>query len=247
MSFLSSYLSPHRSEMWRLNFSLDGTRIVTAGSDSETNQVLDPRQNTGTVRIWDLSGQKIHEFAVQGMIHDISLSPDGQSVATLTTDGLARLWDLSGQQSIGFTGHRGGVRGIAFSPGSQRIASAGADGMVRLWDLSGQQLDGFTAHQGIIQNIAFSPDNERIATLGDDNMLRLWDLSGRQLAEFRYPSRVDTFRFTLDGTQIITGSFDGTIGVLPVEGLHELLDRGCDWLKDYLASHPSAPEVCPNQ
>lgn len=252
---LAPPLKAHLSEVWCLNFSLDGTRIVTAGSDSGTSRILDPRQNTGAVRIWNLSGQKIHEFAVQGMVKDVSLSPDGQSVATLTTDGIARLWDLSGQQSVGFPGHRGGVRSIAFSPDSRQIASAGADGMVRLWDLSGRQLDDFTAHQGIIRNIAFGPDSERVATLGDDNMLRLWDLSGRQLAEFRPPGRIGTFRFTLDGTQIITesfeqiitGSLDGTVGVLPVEGLHELLDRGCDWLKDYLASHPNVSEVCPDQ
>ncbi len=118
--------------------------------------------------------------------------------------------------------------------------------MVRLWDSSGRPQSEFTGHVGTIGSVSFSPESERIVTSGADGMVRLWDLSGRQLAEFSSLGRLDRVRF-VDETQIVTASTDGTIGQLPVEGLNELLDRGCEWLKDYLDSHPNAPKVCPSQ
>jgi WD40 repeat protein len=74
----------------------------------------------------------------------------------------------------------------------------------------------------------------------------LWDLSGRQLAEFKIPqsqnSSIKSASFSQDGKQIVAVFQDGTIRVWQVGGLDELLVRGCDWLKDYLTTHPQARE-----
>ncbi|NJM73155.1 MAG: hypothetical protein HC862_25170 [Scytonema sp. RU_4_4] len=43
--------------------------------------------------------------------------------------------------------------------------------------------------------------------------------------------------FSPDGKSVILWSLD----------LDDLLTRGCDWLKPYLASHPNAPKVCPSK
>jgi WD40 repeat protein len=62
--------------------------------------------------------------------------------------------------------------------------------------------------------------------------------------------QVKSVSFSLGGKQLATASADGTARLWRVEGLDELLKRGYDWLKDYLATHPEALEkleVCQNR
>jgi WD40 repeat protein len=40
------------------------------------------------------------------------------------------------------------------------------------------------------------------------------------------------------GTDSKTLGTDGTVKLWRVDGLDQLLVRGCNWLKDYLATHP---------
>jgi WD40 repeat protein len=69
--------------------------------------------------------------------------------------------------------------------------------------------------------------------------MRLWDLSGSQLAEFRgHQGWILSACFHPNGKFLATGSSDRTARLWRVEGLDELLLRGCDWLKYYFASRP---------
>jgi WD40 repeat protein len=74
------------------------------------------------------------------------------------------------------------------------------------------------------------------------------DIKGQQLTQLlTYQGRIRSMNFSQDGRQIITADEDGTIQVRhlsEIQDLDGLLKQGCDWLKDYLASHPDALQVC---
>ncbi len=53
---------------------------------------------------------------------------------------------------------------------------------------------------------------------------------------------VNSASFSPDGQRILTASYDKTARVWRVEGLDQLLTRGCDWLKDYFVTHHEARE-----
>ncbi len=55
--------------------------------------------------------------------------------------------------------------------------------------------------------------------------------------------RVFSVSFSPDGKMLVTAGNDGTAKLWRVEGLDQLLVRGCLWLKDYLATHPEAQKV----
>jgi WD40 repeat protein len=219
-------------------FSPNGKYFATVSSDC-------------TARLWDLAGNQLALFTGhQGWVNSVSFSPNGKYIATTSDDGTARLWDLSGNQIIEFRGHKDQVMSISFSPNGHYIATTSFDHTAVLWDLSGNQITQFWGHQGGVLKVCFSPNSECIATASQDGTARIWDLSGNQIAEFRgHQGWIGDVSFSPDGKYLATASDDGTARLWRVETLDELLARGCDWLKYYLASHPEAGEklkVCQN-
>ncbi len=243
---LLTELKGHRDAVLAASFSQDGQRIVTSSADN-------------TARVWDLSGkvlgelkgvnfERIQRDAWQAGIDssNVSFSSDGQHLLTSNFRSV-QVWDLSGklltEQKFG-RGHNFSSQ-PSFSPDGQRILTV-SDNTARVLDLSGRLLVELKGHQGSVNSASFSPDGQRIFTVSQDRSARLWDLSGRQLAEFKIPqsqnSSIQSASFSQDGKQIVAVFDDGSIRVWQVGGLDELLVRGCDWLKDYLTTHPEARE-----
>jgi len=220
----------HRNMVKSVNFSPNGEYLATASSDR-------------TAKLWDLSGNQLVEFiGHQGWVNSISFSPDREYLATASIDSTARLWDLSGTQIAEFR-HRGAVRTVSFSPDGEYLITASDDHTARLWNLAGRQLAEFTGHQGEVLSASFSPNGEYIATASIDHTIRLWDLSGNQLAEFTgHQGWILSASFHPNGKFLASASSDRTARLWRVEGLDELLLRGCDWLKYYFASHPEELE-----
>jgi WD40 repeat protein len=228
----------HQDAVRSMSFSPDGKRLATAAED-------------GTARLWNLSGQQLTEFkGHRGWVNSVSFSPNGKMLATAGNDGTARLWNLStGQQLREFKEHQGQVNSVSFTPDGKALATTGSDGTARLWNLSGQQLAEFKEHHGSVRSMTFSPDGKSLATAGIDGTVRLWNLSsGQQLAEFKgYQDSVRSMSFSPDGKTLAIVGHDATAILWRIEGLNELLSRGCNWLKDYFFTYPEKLktfEVC---
>ncbi len=220
---------------------------------SPTGEYLATASDDCIVRLWDLSGKLITQFAGhQDWVLCVGFSPNGKYLATASNDCQVRLWDLSKNLSKNaiavLNGHQGGVSSVCFSPQGEYLATASNDSTARLWDLSGNQIAIFRGHQGWIWSVCFSPTGEYLATASADGTARLWNLSGNQLAEYKgHQGMITSVSFSPTGEYLATASSDRTAQLWRVEGLDELLYRGCDWLKDYLATHPEASdklEVC---
>ena len=67
----------------------------------------------------------------------VQFHPNGNYIATGSTDRSCRLWDVQTGDCVRiFQGHAGTVHALAFSPDGRMLASGAEDGVVILWDIA---------------------------------------------------------------------------------------------------------------
>jgi sulfatase modifying factor 1 len=95
----------------------------------------------GFVTVWNVSDAR-HLGTIAppekhlGAVRSLSFRPDGQALASASTDGTVRLWNTAKETPVleaTLTGHDGAVTAVAFLPGGEIVASGGEDRTMRLW------------------------------------------------------------------------------------------------------------------
>jgi WD40 repeat protein/tetratricopeptide (TPR) repeat protein len=240
-------LRGHTDRVRNAHFSPDSRRIVTASFD-------------GTARIWDFSGRELatlgtHRYAV----NNAEFSPDGKRIVTASDDLTAKIWDISGRE-LATLKHKAPVNDAQFSPNGQYIVTASDDWTAKIWNLSGEAIATLKGHEFRVTSAQFSPNEKYIVTASDDNTAKIWNLKGELIATLKghqYP--VTSAQFSPDGQYIVTASDDRTAIIWSVHGqnpetfknltLEQLLDKGCEWVKDYLTYNPEGKKnqyLCPD-
>jgi len=193
----------HPGQIRSAEFSPDGRRVLTAGSD-------------GSARLWDLAASV---ECVPPMRHRAGLrlavfSPDGRTIATAGYDGVAQLWDVQSGKPLGVPlVHGSNVFSVAFDAAGRRLATASFDRTARIWDAAtGGALTPPLLHPEAVTRVAFAPDGRRVATACRDGTVRLWDAASGQLAgsELRHTDHVNAVVFNPGGDALLTVSDDGT-------------------------------------
>ena len=122
-------------------------------------------------------------------VRSVSFSPDGQTLASGSDDGMVRLWDVNtGETLRTLRGHLDSVRSVSFSPDGQTLASGSWDRTVRLWDVNtGETLQTLGKDEGRVNSVSFSPDGQTLATgrhfsfpygsFDPPTTVRLWDVN----------------------------------------------------------------------
>ncbi len=213
-----------------ISVSQDGSKIATATQD-------------GTVRLWDLQGNKLSEFqAHQGEIESISVSPDGNTIATTGASNgetkAVRLWDLQGNKLRGVLIEN--FIGMKFNSDGKLLIAAlvNSHSRVSVTDyLSGQQLAVSSEIPGIaghITAINFSPNNKQVAIqhMHESENAFLLDLESRQSTEIT--DRVRAVRFSPNGEPIAAG-VDGRVGV-PHLNLEQIFKLPNGTVEDFIFS-----------
>jgi WD40 repeat protein len=209
-------LKGHSDEVYHIEFSPDGSRLVTVSPD-------------GLAIIWDAhTGEKLLTLSEGSSLYWVVFSPDGSRIAVANFDGgWVSIWDvMTGERLRTLVHPNTKVASVSYSPDGRRIATTSRDHIVRIWDAdSGRELLTLYASTNSATNTAYSPDATRVASVVRNSQVRIWDAdTGQELLTIGGHSLdVLNVAFSPDGNHIVTASRDGTARVWNVSPSRELL------------------------
>ncbi|MCF6284900.1 MAG: serine/threonine protein kinase, partial [Candidatus Hydrogenedentes bacterium] len=156
-------LEGHEGKVNSLQFSVDGTHVVSTSWDN-------------TVRIWRVSDGTLIT-TLEGHT-DVTLfatfSRDGAWVGSTSDDNSARIWAWENGTEHMKINHRGDVGYGIFSEDSQRFATASRDGTSQIWDIGSKTMvSTFTEPATAFVHLDFSKDGARLLLTASDGGLHV--------------------------------------------------------------------------
>lgn len=206
LSRLVAIFGGYQSLLRSVNFSPDGSQLVTGDNDS-------------ILRIWNLArGETVLKAQMQSAFTSGPIfSPDAQRLLMGGTTGELWLWDIASQSTLlNFEAMSDVVWSVAFSPDGTQVLAGSEDLTARLWDANtGASQLILTGHRDGLTDVAFSPDGSKIATSSWDASLIIWDAaSGEQLLTIAGPQGgLVTLAWSPDGSHIAAGARNGMVRV----------------------------------
>ncbi|MET0825824.1 MAG: WD40 repeat domain-containing protein, partial [Acidimicrobiales bacterium] len=209
-------------------FSADGRRLVTQGGPRmdgtyRTEAVVwDTASWTATRDTWVLDEPYVDDRVLQ-------VSPDGERLATITSDGAVQAWTIDDRRPLGppLQPDVGPPTTLAFAPDGT-LAIAGDSSRVAIVDPeSGSEQPAMRLPDGGPTAAEFSPDGTILAVGNTDGRTQLFDVaSGQELgpALAASTSQINDISFSPDGARMATGSTDRTGALWRLDGGRAIAD-----------------------
>ena len=142
-------------------------------------------EHSGCVAVWDIvSGTTLVVLGHDRAVVDVSFSPDGHSLMSVSEDGSVKIWDTeSWQETASLNGGGGECSGACFSTDGEYIAAISNSSdtrtfAVRLWRVGEASCAiAFAEHKWNVRELAFSPDGEFLASGDGEGIVHIRRLS----------------------------------------------------------------------
>ncbi len=203
------------NEVVDAQLTTDGQTLVSAGTDN-------------TVRVWNMP-DGVQRAVFQGYVKSMALSPDDQSVAFSTSDGLVIQRDLATGDVTLLLEAKGGsiaqldvttdltlrigalnssIERVTYSADGTRLAFV-LNNTIVVWTFADETSVILSNHSDLVTDIALSPDGLRLLSTGFDHTVRLWNLDTQDEVTLSDQSFDYCVAFSPDGSLAAAGGSDG--------------------------------------
>jgi WD40 repeat protein len=211
----------HEDEVNSVAFSPDSS-FIASGSDDRT------------VWIWNaLSLEKVARLTGhEDVVTCVAFFPDGSCIASASSDCTVRIWDAHTYEPLPSLQCSGPLLTISISPDSTRLAvceyTSGTEGVLSVFDivtLEERARVSICPGNHLPWAIAFSPGGDLIASGTAFGAMQVWDASNLSIISTirGHHAQVTSIVFFPDGSQIVSGSLDGTVRIQSVASSEEPL------------------------
>jgi WD40 repeat protein/serine/threonine protein kinase len=219
--------------VWRLQLPLPVEQVALSADSNRIVAVTGDH----AAHVLDAHGREQAKCdAHDGKVTSVSLSVDGNTLVSTSTDKTVRAFNLgSGCDLAGRVPSVGAVWGSAISPDGTQAATA-ETGVVRLFELPSMKLiTSLDGHGLQVTSVAFSPDGKSLVSTDTEGSMRLWTpLPPRAGFNVKTESKVLRARghqqiwrvsFTPDGKSVVWGSQDETVRFYDASSPETMLRR----------------------
>jgi WD40 repeat protein len=209
-------LKGHKGKVWRIVFSPDGKRLLSASASTEPD---DDAKCSVELKVWDLiAGNEVFAKNLKvSEIPGVAFGSDGRSIAVEAGEGRVEIWDShSGKRLQSIRTLCEAVQSVALSPDGKMLALGGqnnkglarfhlAGHIIEVHDVQAGQVhltcDG---HTGAVHCMAFGPakpglTSSLLATAGEDQTIRLWEVPPIEAAPRNRQAPSITASYTIHG------------------------------------------------
>ena len=182
---------------------LKNGRVATAGADAR-------------IAIWT-QGSAQPEKILEGHsapIASLSVSPDGDTLASASWDHSVRLWPLAGGEVRILEGHSQNVNGVAFTPDGKSFVSVSYDLTVRIQRLVGAEPPTIVTLPSPLNALSIAPDGE-IAVGGADGKVYFLASGGTVLGDIQAGSTpVISLANSRNGALFAAATINGSVTII---------------------------------
>lgn len=204
-------LPAHARGVNSLDFSPDGSRLVSAGNDA-------------LVRLWDFTtldnagcnlSMQAEMIGGAFAVPAVRFSPDGKLVASVDLQAI-RLRDPITQRLVATLRGEASIFNLAFSPDGAWLVAAETENTIRLWNVQTAEIWltlSLPQPSAFIWSVALSPDGRIVAGGSSNGTVGMWDLvTGELLTTLTGHTRaVTSLAFSPDGLYLASGGLDATV------------------------------------
>ncbi|MBD2607035.1 TIR domain-containing protein [Scytonema hofmannii FACHB-248] len=234
-----------------VSFSPNNSMIATADRDE--------------IKLWQLDRNRLKATLItepmlkrhKGIAYAVSFSPNGQMLASSGIDGFVNLYKTDGTLIKFFKELQENpypLLDVKFSPDNKMIAATSKDGSVKLWKIDGTSvklIKSLSQNSSPVTKVSFNPKKSYLASGNERGQIFLWKLDGTFISELPGHSKyVMSLSFSPNGTILASGSDDNSTILWNLDdpsdddlSLDHWLTLGCNWMQDYLKTHPHTPDT----
>ena len=226
-----------------LAFTPEGTTLAAAGGNTDDF----------TIHLWDVvSGQPIRTLdGHTGIVWDVTFSPDGQMLASVSSDGTAKVWDWRTGNILKVLDFPGQVASVRFSPDGQVLAVGGVDEPqnqiqnAAIWTFSVGSWNPLStlSEYWNITTLTYSPDGRWLVGGGTSRNVQVWRTSdGASIFTLSHAHQVSSAAISPDSSTVATATCATTVNNECTEGVVWLWDLLTGKLIKKLAGFPDVVE-----